>query len=175
MTEPAPGPTAGQHDHKACVSNALAMASALCQRRGVRLTPLRQRVLELVWRSHVPVGAYEILDRLRVEDGRSAAPPTVYRALEFLMEQKLIHRIESLNAFVGCIDPSRPHAAQYLICRQCGTVTELDDGAVAAAIQEQARRQGFSIDRQSVEVHGTCGHCADPAGAATNHAETATA
>lgn len=170
MADPAPGPAAGEHDHKACVSNAMAMASALCQRRGARLTPLRQRVLELVWRSHVPVGAYEILDRLRVEDGRSAAPPTVYRALEFLMEQKLVHRIESLNAFVGCIDPSRPHSAQYLICRHCGTVTELDDGAVAEAIQDQAKRQGFSIDRQSVEVHGTCGHCAGSAGAEPDRA-----
>jgi Fur family zinc uptake transcriptional regulator len=160
MSNPAPARGAHEHDHRHCVANALAVASALCERRGVRLTALRQRVLELVWHSHAPIGAYDILDRLRIEDGRPAAPPTVYRALEFLMQQKLIHRIESLNAFVGCIDPSRPHSAQYLICRDCGTVTELEDHAVADAIAGQAARQGFAIDRQTVEVHGLCGHCA---------------
>lgn len=159
MADLASGHGGGEHDHKHCVSNAMSVATELCQRRGVRLTALRQRVLELVWRSHVPAGAYAILDWLRVEDGRLAAPPTVYRALEFLMQQKLIHRIESLNAFVGCIDPSRPHSAQYLICRTCGTVAELEDSAVAEAIAGQAARQGFSIDRQTVEVHGLCGPC----------------
>jgi Fur family transcriptional regulator, zinc uptake regulator len=81
-----------------------------------------------------------------------------------------LHRIESLNAFVGCIDPSRPHSAQYLICRTCGTVTELEDSTVAEAIAGQAARQGFSIDRQTVEVHGLCGHCAKAARAEHAHA-----
>jgi Fur family transcriptional regulator, zinc uptake regulator len=170
MTDMAPASRAHEHDHQSCVANAVSVATELCQRRGVRLTALRQRVLELVWHSHAPIGAYDILDRLRVEDGRLAAPPTVYRALEFLMQQKLIHRIESLNAFVGCIDPSRPHSAQYLICRACGTVTELEDSAVAEAIAGQAARQGFSIDRQTVEVHGLCGHCAKAARAEHAHA-----
>ena len=173
MMDPTPAPHTGEHDHESCVTNAVAVATELCQRRGVRLTALRQRVLELVWHSHAPIGAYDILDRLRVEDGRLAAPPTVYRALEFLMEQKLIHRIESLNAFVGCIDPRRPHSAQYLICRDCGTVTELEDRAVAEAIAGQAARQGFSIDRQTVEVHGLCGHCARSAKAGQSKSASA--
>jgi Fur family zinc uptake transcriptional regulator len=133
-----------EHDHSHCVGQAVDLATSLCARRGVRLTALRKRVLELVWRSHKPVGAYEVLDWLKSEDQRSAAPPTVYRALEFLLEQKLIHRIESLNAFVGCVDPSRQHTAQYLICTTCGMVKE----------------QGFVVDRQTVEVHGLCGDCA---------------
>ena len=151
---------APDHDHRLCQENAVSVAAELCRRRGARLTPLRQRVLELVWRSHAPVGAYEVLDWLRAEDGRSAAPPTVYRALEFLMQQRLIHRIESLNAFVGCVDPTRPHVAQYLICGTCGTVDELEDGAIAQAIQSKAEQRGFAIDRQTVEVHGRCARCA---------------
>ncbi len=148
------------HDHRHCVDNALAVATELCQRRGARLTVLRRRVLELVWRSHGPVGAYEILDWLRSEDGRTAAPPTVYRALDFLIEQRLIHRIESLNAFVGCIDPINPHTGQYLICRDCRTVTELDDDGISHAIRRQAQQRGFQIGQQTVEVHGLCENCA---------------
>ena len=90
------------HDHSRCVSHALAEAEAICARQGLRLTALRKRVLELVWASHKPLGAYDILGVLSDEDGRRAAPPTVYRALDFLLENGLVHRIASLNAFVGC-------------------------------------------------------------------------
>ena len=97
------------HDHSQCVDSALADADALCARQGVRLTALRRRVLELVWQSHKPLGAYDILGTLSEEDGRRAAPPTVYRALDFLMENGLIHRIASLNAFIGCVRPEHSH------------------------------------------------------------------
>ncbi|MGQ0678019.1 MAG: Fur family transcriptional regulator [Rhodospirillales bacterium] len=153
-------PAHPDHDHRRCVERALSVAADLCQRRGARLTSLRRRVLELVWRSHGPVGAYEILDWLRVEDGRSAAPPTVYRALDFLIEQKLIHRIESMNAFVGCVDPATPHSGQYLICRDCGSIIELDDDGIKDAVDRQAQLRGFGVDRQTIEVHGTCRACA---------------
>jgi Fur family zinc uptake transcriptional regulator len=161
MPKSAPVVEIGDHDHRHCIEQAVSTASDLCVQRGVRLTPLRQRVLELVWRSHRPVGAYELLDLLRTEDGRSAAPPTVYRALEFLIEQRLIHRIESLNAFVGCVDPSRPHTAQYLICRKCGVINELEDKAITGAIGHQANRHGFVVHEQTVEIHGLCRTCAE--------------
>lgn len=151
------------HDHRHCVDRAIALADELCERRGARLTALRRRVLELVWQSHGPVGAYHILNALKNEDRRSAAPPTVYRALDFLLEQKLIHRIESLNAFVGCVDPGHQHTAQYLICRDCGVLQELEDPAIADAIGRKAEEMGFAIDRQTVEVHGLCRHCAGKA------------
>ena len=92
------------HDHRRCVADALDKAEALCSDRGARLTKLRCRVLELVWNSHAPIGAYDVLRRLSQEH-QSAAPPTVYRALDFLLEQGLIHRIESLNAYIGCPVP----------------------------------------------------------------------
>jgi Fur family transcriptional regulator, zinc uptake regulator len=146
------------HDHAQCVSHALASAAVLCERAGQRLTPLRQRVLELVWSSHQPIGAYAILDRLK-EDGRSAAPPTVYRALEFLLEQGLVHRIESLNAFVGCPQPGDGHLVQFLICRKCGTAAEVEDRRVAEAIGRSAAERGFALEGRVIELSGLCEHC----------------
>ena len=147
------------HDHDRCVEQALSAAAELCARRGARLTRLRRRVLELVWQSHAPLGAYALLDMLRA-DGRRAMPPTVYRALEFLLEQKLIHRVASLNAYVGCVNPRRPHGGQYLICRECGIVAEMDDEGIAGAIAASARDLGFTVAQQSVEVTGLCVNCA---------------
>jgi Fur family zinc uptake transcriptional regulator len=161
-------PRAG-HNHAQCVSAALAAAAALCEREGQRLTPLRQRVLELVWSSHQPIGAYAILDQLK-SDGRSAAPPTVYRALEFLLERGLVHRIESLNAFIGCPEPGAEHPVQFLICRSCGTTAEIDDRRVADAIGKSASERGFTVERRVIEVSGLCLHCQDGKGRSRAHA-----
>ena len=150
---------AAAHDHQYCIDEALGRAAAICEESGGRLTPLRRRVLELVWRSHAPVGAYDILDSLR-RDGRSAAPPTAYRALEFLLQHGLIHRIESLNAFVGCARPEHPHLGQFLICSKCSDVTELDDHRVFDVVEKSARAAGFSIERVTIELRGTCPRCA---------------
>jgi Fur family zinc uptake transcriptional regulator len=146
------------HDHAQCVSHALSAAVSLCERAGERLTPLRQRVLELVWSSHQPIGAYALLDRLK-QDGRSAAPPTVYRALEFLLEQGLVHRIESLNAYVGCAQPGDGHLVQFLICRKCGTAAEIEDRRVVEAIGRSAAERGFALEGRVIELSGLCEHC----------------
>lgn len=148
----------GKHDHRECIDDALAAARDLCTRRGVRLTELRRRVLELVWGRHQPVGAYELLGELRAER-RGAAPATVYRALEFLLEQGLVHRIESLSAFVGCGEPGQPHSGQFLICRRCRTVAELDDVDAAGVLARSAAKAGFRVDRQTVELSGLCPAC----------------
>jgi len=153
------GPFHGDHhDHAACVDDALDRAAALCGKRGARLTELRRQVLELVWRGHAPVGAYDILGQLK--DGeRGAAPPTVYRALEFLMEQGLVHRIESLNAYVGCSRPERAHVSQFLICKECGSAAELDDKSIAEQVIRRAGELGFTVERQTIEVRGLCPGC----------------
>ena len=158
-TPPAPNPFLDRtHDHAACVDDALDRAAELCQRRGARLTALRRHVLELVWRGHAPVGAYAILAEL--QDGQPrAAPPTVYRALDFLMEQGLVHRIESLNAYVGCPRPERPHASQFLICEGCGSAGELDDPAITDAVERRAGRLGFTVAQQTIELRGLCQRC----------------
>jgi Fur family zinc uptake transcriptional regulator len=150
------------HDHGGCVADALATAEALCRQRGLRFTAIRRRVLELVWDSHKPIGAYDILDVLN-RDGKKAAPPTVYRALEFLIEADLVHRLDSLNAFVGCADPSSSHTGQFLICRGCHSVAELDDADIDGLVREKAGLLGFSAIHQMLEIQGLCRACRNAA------------
>ncbi len=148
------------HDHGHCLETALDRAAALCAEKGVRLMALRRRVLELVWGGHKPLGAYDILDVLKAER-RGAAPPTVYRALDFLLAQGLVHRIESMNSFVGCPDPDTPHGGQFLICHSCGLAAELNDSGVVNAINKSAARAGFAVGRPIIEIEGLCPHCQD--------------
>jgi Fur family transcriptional regulator, zinc uptake regulator len=151
------------HDHSRCVSHALAEAESICTRQGLRLTALRKRVLELVWASHKPLGAYDILAVLSEADGRRAAPPTVYRALDFLLENSLVHRIASLNAFVGCSHPEHAHQGQFLICRSCNAAIELEQAAISDAIIAGAAGVGFAVESQTVEVVGLCAGCREQA------------
>ncbi len=137
----------------------LERAALLCAGRGERLTDVRRQVLGLVLGAGAPVGAYEILDQLRTLR-RGAAPPTVYRALEFLLAQGIVHRVERLSAFVSCFGhDEHEHRAQFLICGGCGQVTEIDDPGVSAALAEAARRSGFAIRGATVEAEGLCAAC----------------
>ena len=151
---------AAEHDHEHCVAQAIATAEQICRERGLRFTEQRRRVLQLVWDSHKPVGAYEILDTLNRE-GHKAAPPTVYRALDFLIDADLVHRLDSLNAFVGCPDPSNPHTGQFLICSRCRSVAELDDNEIDDLVTRKAASQGFTAMRQTLEIEGVCDNCQD--------------
>jgi Fur family transcriptional regulator, zinc uptake regulator len=155
----APTAAAAPHDHAHCVADALTRADALCAERGARLTILRRRVLELVWSSHRPRGAYAILEDLSQQDGKATAPLTVYRALEFLVEQGLVHRIESLNAYVGCAAPGASHSGQFLVCEGCGDAAEIDDPSIRSAIDDAAAVRGFRVQRPTVEVRGVCKDC----------------
>lgn len=147
------------HNHAACRSAALDAANRLAQSRGARMTPTRARVLDIVAESHQPVGAYDILERLSHERGR-AAPPTVYRALAFLVEQGFVHRIDSLNAFVACFDAETRHDAGFLICETCKTVQELTEPAVGEAVRRSVAARGFKARRSVVEISGLCAACA---------------
>ncbi|UJJ33002.1 Fur family transcriptional regulator [Halopseudomonas maritima] len=147
------------HNHAHCVSHALSAAEQVCARDGVRFTALRKRVLELVWQSHKPLGAYDILETLSREDGRRAAPPTVYRALDFLQEQGLVHRIASLNAFIGCSSPEHRHHGHFLICLNCHLAIELEESGISDAIAGAATANGFTVHSETVEVSGLCGQC----------------
>lgn len=141
-------------------------AEMVCEQRGANLTELRRLVLGLILDSASPTGAYELLDRLR-QTRRGAAPPTVYRALEFLLSQGLIHRVERLSAFVGCVagctaEPdgeSHSHAAQFLICRTCGRVVEMQDHGVSTVLARAAKEAGFTISNATIEAEGLCSTC----------------
>ncbi|TYO99181.1 Fur family zinc uptake transcriptional regulator [Geothermobacter ehrlichii] len=150
-------PFSPDHDHGDCVRQALDRAEQVCRARGARLTPLRRRVLELLWQSHRPVGAYDLLARLQRE-GR-AAPPTVYRTLDFLLRLGLVHRIASLNAWIGCCRPDEPHSGQFLICRSCNALDELNVSQVDDSIRNASQRAGFIVEEQTVEIFGLCHHC----------------
>ena len=148
----------GAHDHQA-VEAQLEAAASTCAQQGAHLTELRRLVLELVLESDAPATAYQLLDRLK-EIRKGAVPPTIYRALDFLLEQRLIHKLERLNAFVACTDAEhRQHAAQFLICRCCGAVAEIEDDAVARALAAAASREGFQMQHAVVELDGTCAAC----------------
>ncbi len=155
---PSDGFQARPHDHQDCIDDAIATATRLCAQRGMRFTKIRQRVLTLIWSGHQPIGAYAILEALKPEYPR-AAPPTVYRALDFLIEIGLIHRIESMNAFVGCTHPDERHTGQFLICENCGTTAELDDPSINEAVRQSAGERGFLAQRQMIEVTGLCPEC----------------
>jgi Fur family zinc uptake transcriptional regulator len=146
------------HDHGSCVAAALARADELCRRRAVRLTSLRRRVLELVWQRHAPVGAYQLMELLARERG-PVAPPTVYRALDFLRGQGLVHRIESLNAYIGCPSPLSGHKAYFLICRRCGNAAEFAAPELAGALERLTGAAGFSVEAERIELAGTCARC----------------
>ncbi|KMQ76809.1 Fur family transcriptional regulator [Marinobacter subterrani] len=146
------------HNHDACVSQALADARLICQQQSARLTPIRERVLELVWQSHKPLGAYDVLAELS-SDGHNAAPPTVYRALDFLQQHGLVHRIASLNAFVGCTRPAESHTGMFLICRACGNVLELTAPALTSEVRKAAAGEGFRAESTTLEIAGLCPRC----------------
>ncbi len=147
-----------RHDHDACKSDALAMAERLAQKRGEKLTKLRRRVLEIVLESHRPMGAYDVLGAM-ARDGTKPAPPTVYRALDFLRAQGFVHRIDSRNAFAACFAPDRPHRSHFLLCRACGQAAEIDDAALDSALAGASGRAGFTAESETVEITGLCAEC----------------
>lgn len=151
--------TCANHTH--CAPAALAHAEMVCLARGARLTTIRRTVLAEIWADHEATKAYELIARLSKEGAR-IKPPTVYRALDFLLAHGLIHRIESLNAFVGCSHPDAPHQAIMLICDQCGTIHEQSSDDLNALLGGIARNQQFQTNQQSIEMHGLCLSCQMP-------------
>lgn len=148
------------HNHKVCIDEALSAAQSLCQQKSLKLTPLRKQVLALVWDSHKPLGAYSILELLaKQRSERRIAPPTVYRALEFLQQCGLVHRIASLNAYIGCCSPTKSHQSHFLICRHCDATVELADHNINSAIENSAKSAGFAVETTCVEIIGLCPNC----------------
>ncbi|MEA2117487.1 transcriptional repressor [Halovibrio sp. HP20-50] len=133
-------------------------AESQCQLRGVRFTPIRRRVLEMIAENGGGLKAYDLLDKLSTEHA-AARPPTIYRALEFLIDQGLVHRIESLNAYVACACPEHAHGFQLLICRHCGYVEELHLDEISDQLAAMANYRGFNVERQTIELQGLCEDC----------------
>ena len=155
-----------EHDHRRCRQTLLAELERACNARGLRLTPARVRVLEILSEAHRAMGAYEILDRLKAE-GLGAQPPVAYRALDFLIEAGFVHKVEQLNAYIACCHPEEGHGdghrddtgACFLICATCRKVAEVEDGALEIAVAQAAAGRGFAIRRTVLEIEGTCPSC----------------
>lgn len=146
------------HDHAHCAADVLAQAEARLQESGARLTPVRRRVLEILLEEHRALGAYDVLNRLAAE-GFGNQPPVAYRALDFLEEHGLAHRIRRLNAFCACMHPGEAHAPLFLICRGCDSVAEAAGAAVRTALDTAAAAAGFTVERSTVEALGLCTAC----------------
>ncbi len=137
----------------------ISRAHDLCEKRGVRLTSQRERVYEIIASSKRAISAYELLDMLR-ETEPQAKPPTVYRALDFLLSQGFVHKVESANSFIACCLPGHEqHCSQLLICDVCSAVEECHTDDLSSALQEKASNLGFSVSHHVVETHGVCHAC----------------
>jgi Fur family zinc uptake transcriptional regulator len=154
---------APDHDHAQCVADTLSRAEEACDERGRRLTPLRRRVLEALAANHAPLGAYDIVERLKGA-GEGAPAMSVYRALDFLVAEGLAHRIESKNAFLACAHGhGSGEIVLFLLCERCGTVAEVTSSAVGRDVAQAARAVGFSTHTPVLEINGLCERCRDAA------------
>ena len=136
-----------------------------------RLNEMQTRIRALLSRTQKPLSAYDLIDALR-EYGR-VAPPTVYRALQKLIDEGLAHRLETRNAYVACRDQGHScghrHRAGFMICRVCGRTLEFGDEEIERLLLNAAARGGFSAERVAIEIQGLCADCsadnASPSGA----------
>lgn len=146
------------HNHNNCMNTALEHAVRICKQKNARLTATRKQVLKFIWESHKPIGAYDLLPKL-AEAGFNSAPPTVYRALDFLLEMQLIHRINSLNAFIGCSNPEEHHANCFFICKACGIAQEINSEPLNEMSRQLEQELGIQINEQVTEFAGVCPTC----------------
>ena len=146
------------HDHFKCVEDALQALQKHCRAEGLKFTPLRKRVFEILLEEHKALGAYDILARLR-EEGFSAQPPVAYRHLDFLVAHGFAHKIERLNAFIACTHIGAVHDPAFLICRECRTVSETMSDSSILALHHKASDADFQIEDSVVEAIGTCLDC----------------
>ncbi|GAA0396508.1 Fur family transcriptional regulator [Cocleimonas flava] len=145
-----------KHNH--CISTAIKQGEEICNEKGLKFTAIRRKVLELVWETHKPAKAYDILEKLAKEDG-APVPPTVYRALDFLLQNGLVHRINSLNAFVGCSHPGLHNQCFFMICTHCEKVTECCTTELGKAIDITTKENSFTRESVSLEILGACQSC----------------
>ena len=145
-----------KHDHNICSEHYKVSIDKYCHENNIQLTPLRQKVLEILIRDHKPLGAYEILDILSKE-GFSSSPPIAYRVLDFLIEKGLVHKIQGLNSFIACSYAGCIHFPAFVICRKCENVAEIkgeENFPKAPSVSLD-----FKIENAMIEILGICSNC----------------
>ena len=146
------------HDHRNCIKDGLEAVATYCEVNKLQFTPVRRRALEILLQEHRAMGAYEVLDKLRV-DGLGSQPPVAYRALDFLVSHGFAHKIERLNAFIACTHPGQDHTPAFLICRKCDAVAEAHAEPSRGMLGRAASDTGFRIEQAVVEALGLCPNC----------------
>lgn len=147
-------------EHNLCITSAIAKAEEICFAKGLNFTRLRKNILKMIWESHVPLKAYDILDKLKKEDKDvDAKPITVYRALDFLLENKIIHKIESNNTYLGCSHPASGHNCYFTICKICNEVEELCETRELKEIYSNLNSKNFISSHITLEIVGICKNC----------------
>ncbi len=152
-----------RHNHSDCLKHVLQAAESICLARNIRLTQARKRVLELICASHQAIGAYQLLDQLKQQDNK-AKPATIYRALDFLMDAGLVHKVESLNAYIGCLSADQNHHSAILICDHCHNAYEMDARHCYDALHDNSKSFGFKPSQVIIEMHGICKECSSRMG-----------
>ena len=146
---------------RAAAKSALATAEDRCRREGAKLTPARRQILEILTEEGRPLGAYDMIERVAAATGKHPAPISIYRALDFLLENGLVHRLASRNAYLAC---AHGHEHQdpvvFLICDKCGAVIEATPKAVNRDLAALAAEAEFKPRAQVMEIAGTCRECA---------------
>ena len=145
-------------DHEQCISTAIEVAERVCSEKQLKFTDLRKDILRMVWEGHGPQKAYDLLNKLQTIN-RSAKPATVYRALDFLITNGFIHKVASLNAFVGCSHPLKHNECYFLICEDCKSISECCDPNISAAIQATTTHNKFVAKNTTLEISGHCEAC----------------
>lgn len=153
-----------KHDHRSCITSAISVAEDQCRAQKLQFTPVRRRVLEILLKQHRAMGAYDILAQL-AQEGLGSQPPVVYRALDFLVTNGFVHKVEKLNAYMACSHPGEQHSPAIMICRACGAVAE-SSWVPVSELRRVADEAGFKIERMVVEAEGLCPACQKAKGAA---------
>lgn len=147
------------HDHNNCINKAIKNANDVCKKNFNNLTDLRKRVLEIILSSkHKAIKAYDILEKLKNDDF-SNAPPTVYRALDFLIENKIIHKINSINAYFACYEKNKTNQCYFIICKKCSAINEYKSDVINLDIEKIAKKSKAKINSVNLEIEVECSDC----------------
>ena len=145
-------------NHNQCISSTLKQAETLCLERKILFTQLRKTVFKLIWQSHIPIKAYDILQQLQKKDP-AAKPITVYRALDFLLKNNMVHKLESQNTYFGCTHPGELHNCYFLVCKKCHIVEEGCKSDLLQNIYTNLKQKNFVVEHVTLEIQGLCKNC----------------
>ena len=131
----------------------------ICKSNNLGFTDIRKQVFEIIVKKNKPIKAYEILDEIRNISGKPSHPPTVYRAIDFLIENGFVHKLNSINSFVGCFHPKAHEECYFLICKKCNLYQECCDDSLKDRISKTAEHKNFLISNTTLEIEGHCLDC----------------